>query len=231
MSTETAPELIHTKFGNAKLDSKGYYRISSKKEGNHGKMLHRLIFEDFYQTKLPEHVVVHHNNFNPSCNEIWNLVPMTRGEHSALHHTGMKASEETKKKMSKIRKGRSISEETKKKISEANKGKTRSKESKMKISLNHYDCSGENNPMHGQKHSLDKKIQMSLDKNTTGYFRVTKQKTNQVKQGFLWRYQYYDDETGKRKDITSTDINKLEKKVKSLDLDWFKLEDKVNQNV
>ena len=39
---------IKTKFGNATLKN-GYYVISSCKEGNHLKFLHRLIFEDFYK--------------------------------------------------------------------------------------------------------------------------------------------------------------------------------------
>lgn len=40
-------EILHTKFGTAKLDEY-YYRITSTKEDNHNKYLHRLIFENFY---------------------------------------------------------------------------------------------------------------------------------------------------------------------------------------
>ena len=32
-------EVLKTKFGNAKIGSLGYYQITSKKEGNHNKML------------------------------------------------------------------------------------------------------------------------------------------------------------------------------------------------
>lgn len=39
---------LNTKFGRAKINTKGYYRIITSKEGNHNKYLHRLIFEDFY---------------------------------------------------------------------------------------------------------------------------------------------------------------------------------------
>ena len=43
---------IKTKFGTATINSDGYYEISSVKEGNHDKILHRLIYEDFYNVKL-----------------------------------------------------------------------------------------------------------------------------------------------------------------------------------
>ena len=46
-----------TKFGTAKI-YRGYYIITSRKEGNHGKFLHRLIFEDFYKIKLPKHIII-----------------------------------------------------------------------------------------------------------------------------------------------------------------------------
>ena len=42
---------IDTKFGKATILN-GYYRITSTKEGNNNKSLHRLIFEDFYQSPL-----------------------------------------------------------------------------------------------------------------------------------------------------------------------------------
>lgn len=52
-----------------------------------------------------------------------------------------------------------------------------------------------------------------------GYYRVIKQKDDHCKQGFIWRYRYVED--GVRKNILSTDIKKLEKKVKANGLDWF----------
>lgn len=66
------------------------------------------------------------------------------------------------------------------------------------------------------------KLKMELGKqhNSSGYFRVTKEKNNQRK-NTTWRYVYSDN--GKRKSITSTDINKLEEKVKSKGLEWRKL--------
>ena len=105
---------IQTKYGTAHLNEEGYYIIKTSKEGNHNKKLHRLIFEDFYQIKLPSHIVIHHDDGNPQNNEIWNLIPMTKGEHTALHSRGNTwsigkiVSEETRLKMSKAHQGKNI---------------------------------------------------------------------------------------------------------------------------
>ena len=79
---------IQTKFGTAVPDDRGYYWISSRAEGNHRRLLHRLVFEDFYQIKLPKHIHIHHLDEDKSNNEIWNLIPMTPAEHNKLHHCG-----------------------------------------------------------------------------------------------------------------------------------------------
>ena len=64
---------------------------------------------------------------------------------------------------------------------------------------------------------------LSKSKNTTGIYRVSKEKCKSYKNGFKWVYGYY--EKGKRKRITSADLKKLEEKVKAKGLDWFKLVD------
>ena len=64
---------MKTKFGNAKISNKGYYIITSGKEGNHNKMLHRLIWEDWYDKPVPEGYVIHHLNHNKVDNRIQNL--------------------------------------------------------------------------------------------------------------------------------------------------------------
>ena len=110
-------------------------------------------------------------------------------------------SEETRKKLSEIGKGRKHTEETKQKMSEAQKG--------------------ENHPFYGKYHSDETKITMSKTKNTSGYLNVTKKKCKTCKQGFTWKYQYT--ENGKRKYIGAIDINKLEEKVKAKGLLWKKL--------
>lgn len=94
------------------------------------------------------------------------------------------------------------SEEHKERISEAN--------------------SGENNPNYGNPndyhHSEEIKKKICLSTNTTGYLNVSKHKNKRLKQGFAWRYTYYED--GKQKNISSTDLNKLEQKVKAKGLKW-----------
>ena len=100
-------KLIETEFGTASINSDGYYQISSKKEGNRGKVVHRLVFEDFYNIKLneefPEGVVIHHEDGDKLNNKIWNLVPMSFEEHSLLHNKGKKHSIFNKQQMSKSR--------------------------------------------------------------------------------------------------------------------------------
>ena len=121
---------------------------------------------------------------------------------------GKTFSEETKKKISESLKGKTFSEETKKKMSEARKGKTFSEETKKKISES----------LKGKTHSLETRKKISESQNTTGFYRVLKKKDNNCKQGFVWCYQYYDN--NKRKSISSTDLKKLEKKVKKEELEW-----------
>ena len=75
--------------------------------------------------------------------------------------------------------------------------------------------------MYGNYHSDESMMKMSESKTTSGYFRVYKQKSKTCKQRFMWKYQYCED--GKRISISSTDIEKLEQKVKSKGLKWKKI--------
>lgn len=77
---------------------------------------------------------------------------------------------------------------------------------------------GEKHHMYGTKNSMKTMLKKSTSLNTSGYFRVIKQKKPETKQGFLWTYSYY--ENRKRKRITSTDLKKLEEKVKAKGLEW-----------
>jgi hypothetical protein len=122
-------EKLHTKFGTAKIGKNGYYLITSGKEGNNTKYLHRLIWEDFYGCEIPKGYVIHHKNGNKLDNCILNLQLMRKADHDKIHNTG-----------------KTLSDEHKQKISEAQKDKTLSEETKQKISENHADVSGENNP-------------------------------------------------------------------------------------
>ena len=98
-------QVLHTKFGIAKIEQ-GYYRISSSKEGNYNKYLHKLIWEDFYDFKVPNGFVVHHKDENKLNNCILNLQLMSNREHISLHHKGITMSLEAKMKMSKAKKGK-----------------------------------------------------------------------------------------------------------------------------
>ena len=110
---------LHTKYGTANIGSHGYYRITSEKEGNCHKLLHRLIFEDFYGY-IPDNFIVHHKDGNKLNNCIMNLELISKNNHASLHHDGRIRSEETRLKISKALKGNKLSDETKRKLSEYN---------------------------------------------------------------------------------------------------------------
>lgn len=99
---------IKTKFGIASLDTNGYYWITSRKEGNHHKFLHRLIWEDFYGFKIPKGFHIHHKNHIKTDNCILNLQLIKEYDHYMIHNYGENScwygknhSDETKLKMSK----------------------------------------------------------------------------------------------------------------------------------
>ena len=162
------------------------------KEGNHNKLVHRLTFEDFYQTELPEDWVIHHEDGNKLNNEIWNLVPMTNTEHSVMHHTGVKFTKERCKNISEAKKGFKFSEESKQKMRDAKIGK---------------------------KQPLQMIINRSKTSNKLGLFRVFISKNKSCKQGWDYCYNYVDN--GKRKELHSVDIFKLRQKVLDKGLEWI----------
>lgn len=163
---------INTIYGKAKLQKDGYYYITSGKEGNYGKLLHRLIARDYFGDWIDEPDpngdtwIIHHVNSDKTYNCVLNLEPMSRADHQRLHNIGEYNPNYN-----------GLSDETKIKISEA--------------------------------------------RNTSGYFRVDKHKCKRCKQGFLWRYKYFED--GKQKCIYSVSLEKLKAKVKAKGLKWMKL--------
>ena len=104
------PQRIKTKYGNARINSNGYYIISSVKKGCFEKYLHRLIYEEHFG-EIPKGYFIHHKNGNKLDNRIENLEAISHAEHTRLHSYGNKYwlgrnhSEETKEK---IRKARTI---------------------------------------------------------------------------------------------------------------------------
>lgn len=236
--------MIETPFGKANLNRGGYYVIVSHKEGNFQKLLHRLIFEDFYKINLddefPEGVVIHHEDGNKTNNKIWNLVPMDRSYHSAMHNKGKECvwkgkhlPKKMRENISKAKKGLIFTKEWRQRISEAKKGTKVSEETKKKFSELY---AGENNPMYGKNHTLESRMKMSKSRKgkklsekhreslskqatTTGFYRVSKKKDITCTQGFIWIYTYHD-ENGKRHYFGSVDLLKLKKKVLNNKFPW-----------
>ena len=120
---------IKTKYGTAYLDKRGYYCISSSKEGNRAKKLHRLIYEDYHGVKIPKGMQIHHIDGDTTNNDPSNLQMVSIGEHNKIHKVGNTncvgrvLSEETKRKIGEAHKKENLSEETLKKLSEARTNK------------------------------------------------------------------------------------------------------------
>lgn len=130
-------------------------------------------------------------------------------------------SEETRRKMSKASKERWKDEGYRKKMSEKKKGENHPFFSKKRPKHSER-MNGKNNPNWGKKtpEETRRKISKTLSErcNITGFYRVSKDKDNACKQGFLWRYKYC--ENGKQKSIKSVNLSKLQEKVKKYNLPW-----------
>lgn len=198
---------INTIFGRAVIGNMGYYVITSKSEGNYGKLLHRLIYEAYHNLKIPSGYEIHHLDENKLNNCILNLKMISKGEHRSLHSTGRHypVSDETKRKISNALKGNKLSKATRNKLVDVHTRNFIESDKEINVAT---------------ERPLSHLVNISKHQNTSGYFRVTKQKNNQCKQGFTWAYKYYD-EQGKQQSITCTDLKKLKEKVLSKGLDWI----------
>lgn len=156
-------QVLRTKFGIARINKGGYYQITSTKEGNKGKLLHRLFWERFYNFEVPKGYEIHHKNGNKLDNCILNLQLINQHAHRSAH----------KRKENHHFYGKKHTIESRKKMSDALKG--------------------ENHPLYGKNHSLDSKLRMSKVRNKTGIFRVSKYPCKDCKNGFTWAYRYYDE--------------------------------------
>lgn len=110
---------LHTPYGTAKLKKHGYYQITSIKEGNGGKLLHRLIWEDFYKKPIPKGYDIHHVDGNSTNNKINNLQCVFSKLHQRFHKKNRKVSDETCRKISEINKGKKETLQHKLNISKA----------------------------------------------------------------------------------------------------------------
>ena len=81
-----------------------------------------------------------------------------------------------------------------------------------------YNRMKQGNPMWNHHHSFKHNLELSKQRNTTGYYRVSTEKRDNA-QGFTYKYQYY--VKGGKKRIVSTDIDKLRKKVIKQGLLWI----------
>ena len=98
---------------------------------------------------------------------------------------------------------------------EGNTGFKHSNESKQLMSKNHSKYWG------GKELSTNHRMNQSCAHNSTGYFRVGKQKDNTCSQGFVWVYRWR--ENGKTKKISRVNIESLKKEVINRGLEWSKL--------
>lgn len=192
---KTMNETLNTIWGTAKIDNEGYYNIYSKDK------LHRLIYQSVWG-KLPKGWVVHHIDGNKRNNCILNLLGIPASYHAKIHTKGKNNPMYGKRGEKSPLYGRKHSLETRKKMSEAQRGEK---------------CS-----MYGKHHTKESREKISKStsrkKNTSGYYRVFKQKNSRCKQGFEYVYRYM--ENGKRKLICSVDITKLKEKVLKKNLEW-----------
>lgn len=212
---------INTKFGDARIGNQGYYVIAENSKGYYGKLLHRLLFEDYYNVCLLEEAIIHHIDENKLNNSIENLELMDRHSHVSLHFSGE----------NNPMYGKHLSEETKQKISNTLKGRELPKETRVKIidaHTNRFVNNDKSIHLRGER-TLEECIANSKRQNTSGYFRVTKGKNSACKQGFTWCYKYYD-ENGKQQNITCVDIDKLKQKVLSKGLEWIDYGEKYAEN-
>lgn len=76
---------IKTKFGSATISDEGYYRITSVKEGNCKKLVHRLIFEDHYKVTICPWAILHHKDGNKLNNSLDNIELLSRMDHPRKH--------------------------------------------------------------------------------------------------------------------------------------------------
>ena len=114
--------------------------------------------------------------------------------------SGLKHSEETKRKISEGNKGKIVSEATRKKIGEANKGNIPWNKNKVNV------------------YSEEVRKRMSKAQSATGFYRVSKTKDEIYHQGFRWRYSGVIN--GQQIQISSFDLKILQEKVESKGLEW-----------
>ena len=88
VKSKNKPPRIDTPWGFATVGGHGYYTITSSVEGNCGKLLHRLIYEDYHKCTLFRQAIIHHIDGNKLNNVPENLELVSLAEHNSIHKTG-----------------------------------------------------------------------------------------------------------------------------------------------
>jgi hypothetical protein len=224
---------IQTKYGSATFNKGRGYRITSHKENNLGKMVHRLVWEEHYG-EIPQGAYIifkdgNHKNFDITNLELkiktesldteYGKVWINDNGYVSVYNNG---------KLDKLH--RVIWEQHYGKIPKGYQihhidgNKLNNHISNLKlISMSEHSrlhMIGENNPNYNNPLPITHKVNLSKSKNTTGYFRVSKEYSKEWKQGFRYRYSYYD-KNKKRKEIKGVSLEKLKEKVLSKGLEWI----------
>ena len=225
---------IKTKYGSATFDEKRGYRITSRKENNHKQFVHILVWKEHYG-EIPDNAYVIFKDGNKKNFDISNLELKYRRKSfetefglAIVNHNGyiqVVSGEYRNKFIHRL-------------IWEKHNGKIPNR-----YQIHHIDGNKlnnnisnlqlitpeehtrhhmrENNPNKGITRSLENKLNMSIHKNKTGFFRVSKEYSKRYKNGFRYRYIYL--ENGKRKEIKSVNIDTLKEKVLAKGLEWIEL--------
>lgn len=114
-------------------------------------------------------------------------------------------------------KGRVVSEKTRKRISESNKGHIPWNKGKQNI-YSEEVLKRMSDSKKGKIIPISTKEKMSKSQSNSGFFRVSKNLKKELKQGFVWKYQFY--KNGKRKAIVAIDLFDLKRKVEDKNLPW-----------
>lgn len=235
---------VQTKFGTATLCNDGYYHITSRKEGNNGKKLCRLIFEDFYNITLPTEIQIHHHDGNRTNDNIWNLIPLTAEEHTTLHNNKREYTDEFKLNASKSKTNTGFFRVSKTKFKESVMGyrwqyhaQTNNKSTtfvsaslvdlKEKVIANGFEWKVIDEKLAEQSRQEAREY-YELARNKCGIYRVSKHKTKSTNQGFNWRYTYFDGK-GNPKYLSSISLDKLKEKVLSKGLEWIVYDEEIKK--
>lgn len=98
--------------GGRKINKKGHVLILKKghplADKNGYVLEHRYVMCEYLGRILRSDEIVHHKNGKKTDNRIENLEILTNAEHTILHHTGAKRSNEVRKKMSEAKRKKAI---------------------------------------------------------------------------------------------------------------------------